>query len=342
MKVTVVGAGAIGGLMAARIAAQKAVNPDGPLASVELSVLARGATLARLNGSGLALFEPLADSPGEFDKTFEAPIHASDSPADLGPQDLIIIALKYNAMNTLAPQLAPMVGPDTVILSAMNGVPWWFTTGLQGAPAGLAVPTVDPGGVISDALPVKQVIGCVVHLAASTRGPGQIQHNLGNRLVIGEPNGQMTARLAQVASLLKTVGFDVEPTNEIHAAVWYKLWGNMTVNPISAITGAWSDAILADPLLRGFISAVMREAALVGEKIGLPIAEDPESRHRVTAKLGAFKSSMLQDAEAGKPIELDALVTVVREIAQQVEVPTPHTDALLGMTRVFAQTHKLN
>lgn len=333
MKVTVVGAGAIGGLMAARLAAH--------VPSAEVALLARGQTLNALRADGLCLFEPDPDRAGEHLKVFEAKLPATDDPSELGVQDLVIISVKYNAMAALAPMLQPLIGPGTIVLSAMNGVPWWFTTGLAGAPADLKLDAVDPNGDISRALPVAQVIGCVVHLAGSTRAAGQIQLNLGNRLILGEPNRQMTDRLAQVADLLKQARFDVEPSSNVHAAIWFKLWGNMTMNPISAVTGAWSDTVLQDPLLRGFLSAVMAEAAVVGGKIGLPITDEPESRHKVTEKLGRFKTSMLQDAEAGKPLELDALVSVVREIATQVDVPTPHLDALLGLSRVFAKSHQL-
>ncbi len=333
MKVAVVGAGAIGGLMAGRLAAL--------VPGAQVSILARGESLARLRDEGLTVYEADPDAPDGFATTYDGPVNVSDNADDLGVQDLVVISLKYNAMAAVVPRLAPLIGPRTIIFSAMNGVPWWFTHGLSAAPANMRLPSVDPDGAFSKALPVDQVIGCVVHLAGSTRGPGVIQRNLGNRLVIGEPNGQMSDRLKSVTDLFGQARFDVEPTDNIQAALWFKLWGNMTGNPVSAITGAWSDVILADPLLRGFLSDLMREAAQVGDKIGLPIHEDPESRHQVTAKLGAFKTSMLQDVEAGKPIELDALVTAVRDIAQQTDTPTPHIDALLGLTRVFAKTRNL-
>ncbi|MFK7965592.1 MAG: 2-dehydropantoate 2-reductase [Burkholderiaceae bacterium] len=334
MNVTIVGAGAIGGLMAARLAAN--------VPEVKLTLLARGQTLSALQANGLQLFEPDADRSGEHAKVFDAPVSASDDAGAIGEQDLVVISVKYNAMSSLASQLQPLIGPNTIVLSAMNGVPWWFTTGLEGAPANLALNAVDPGGSVSQAFPAGQVLGCVVHLAGSTRAPGQIQRNLGNRLIFGEPSRQLTDRLTRIADLFKQAKFDVDVSDNIHADIWFKLWGNMTMNPISAITGAWSDTILQDPLLRGYLSAVMAEAAQVGAKIGLPITTEPESRHQVTEKLGRFKTSMLQDVEAGKPLELDALVTVVREIATQVGVPTPHLDSLLGLSRVFAKSHQLN
>ena len=305
-------------------------------------MLARGATLAQIKGAGLTIYEPDPAEAGSHRQTFAAPLPASDNAADLGVQDLLIISLKYNGLPSLAPELLPLIGPDTVIVSAMNGVPWWFPVGLSEAPAGLRVSTVDPDGEISAALPTAQVLGCVVHLAGSTRGPGVIQRNTGNRLILGEPSHEITPRLNQVCDLLTVAGFEIERSENIHADLWYKLWGNMTMNPVSALTGAMSDVIMADPQLRSFLVAVMLEAAAVGEKIGLPIAENPEDRINVTASLWPFKTSMLQDAEAGKPLELDALVTVVREIAQQVGVATPATDALLGLTRVFASAHQLN
>ncbi len=338
MKICVVGAGSVGGLIAARIArarANKAIEP------VSLSVLARGETLKALQQTGLTLYEPVAGRPGEFaSQTW--PVPAADDAHALGTQDLIVIAVKYNALAALAPQLRPLIGPDTTILSAMNGVPWWFTCGLDGEGATLSLPAVDPEGRISAALPPDRVLGCVVHLAASRRGPAQIQVDLGNRLVIGEPMHHRSARLARVGALLTGAGFDIEQVDDIHRVVWFKLWGNMTMNPVSAITGAMSDTILADPQLRGFLSAVMREAARVGARIGLPITDEPESRHAVTESLGGFRTSMLQDALAGRSLEIDALVTIVREIAGQLDEDVPFTDALLGLIRVFAKTHQLD
>jgi 2-dehydropantoate 2-reductase len=185
------------------------------------------------------------------------------------------------------------------------------------------------------------VIGCVVHLAASVREPGVIQLNMGNRLVLGEPDDTKSTRLSDTAALLSDAGFDVEVSESIHYDLWYKLWGNMTVNPVSAITGAETDAILADPALRIFITNAMLEAKVIAQKLDLNIGEEPEQRHQVTEKLGGFKTSMLQDVESGKPIELDALVTVVCEIARQLDVSVPNITALLGITRVFAKTNNL-
>jgi len=241
----------------------------------------------------------------------------------------------------VARHIAPLIGPDTIVLTAMNGVPWWFFEGFGGALAGTALQAVDATGEIARAIPARHVIGCVVHASCSVDAPGVIRHHFGNGLIIGEPSGQDTARVQALAALLQRAGFAAMVSPQIQKDVWYKLWGNMTVNPISAITGATTDLILGDDLVRAFVSSVMLEAKAIGARFGIPIDQQPEDRHAVTRKLGAFKTSMLQDVEAGKPVELDALVTVVRELGQKTGVPTPFTDALLGLARVHAQVHGL-
>jgi 2-dehydropantoate 2-reductase len=264
----------------------------------------------------------------------------------LGEQDVVVIAVKSQSLAAVAPTLAPLIGKHTLILPAMNGVPWWFMKGV--APQSLwdkPLQSIDPEGLIQQALPAKQVIGCVVH--ASTRGlsPGLIQHVAGQKLIVGEPNGETgsasSERVLALIQALSGAGFEAVHSKNIRMDIWYKLWGNMTMNPISAITGATIDRILDDPLTRGFVTAVMLEAKALGAQIGCPISESPEDRHVVTAKLGAFKTSMLQDVEAGRTIELDAIVGAVHEIAQRLAMPTPHIDALLGLTRLFARTKQL-
>jgi 2-dehydropantoate 2-reductase len=225
-------------------------------------------------------------------------------------------------------------------MPAMNGVPWWFVANIP-ALAGEPLQSIDPGGEISRAIPLHHVIGCVVHLAATTTHPGVVRHVMGNRLIIGEPAAGRSDRVARIAELLVDAGFEVVQSDDIRRDIWYKLWGNMTMNPVSAITGATADRVLADPLVREFNSAVMREAAAIGARIGCPIEETPEDRHQVTAKLGAFKTSMLQDVEAGRPIELDALLGAVVELGQRVGVPAPCTQALFGLARLFGRVHGL-
>jgi 2-dehydropantoate 2-reductase len=223
----------------------------------------------------------------------------------------------------------------------MNGVPWWFFEGLPGPFSGRRLATVDPSGQIDVSLPAHHVIGCVVHAACTTSEPGVIVQRAGNGLIVGEPSGRGSARLDRVTEVLRNSSFDVEISSRIQQAIWYKLWGNMTMNPISAITGATTDRILDDPLVRAFILRVMAEAAQVGDKIGCPITESGEDRNAVTRKLGAFKTSMLQDVEAGRPVELDVLLSAPREVAQWLGIGTPAMDSLLGLARLFARSRGL-
>ncbi len=322
-KACIYGAGAIGGWMGAGLAR----------AGSTLSVVARGATLDALRQHGLRV-----QSAGATSTT---PVRASNDPAGLGVQDLVVVAVKGPALAEVARHIAPLIGPDTVVMTAMNGVPWWFLQGFGGAFAGTPLKAVDARGDIAAAIPVRQVVGCVVHASCALLGPGHVQHHFGNRLILGEPSGQATARVQAIAARLARGGFEAVVSEQIQQDIWFKLWGNMTVNPVSALTGATTDRILNDDLVRGFISRVMLEAKESGARIGIPIDQQPEDRHAVTRKLGAFKTSMLQDVEAGKAVELDALVTVVRELGALTGVPTPFTDALLGLSRLQAQVRGL-
>jgi 2-dehydropantoate 2-reductase len=254
---------------------------------------------------------------------------------------LVIVAVKAPALAGVAQQVRSLLAPEGLALIAMNGLPWWFFNGLGGACDGLALRSVDPEGRIAAAIPAGQVIGSVVHMSCASTAPAQVQHRGGNGLILGEPRGGTSARVERVTQLLKDAGLDATVSERIQHDIWFKLWGNMTMNPVSALTGATCDRILADPLTRSFISAVMLEAQVVGKAIGCPIDQTPEDRHAVTAKLGAFKTSMLQDVEAGRAIELDALLGSVREVAQHLGLLTPHTDALLGLGRLMAQTRGL-
>jgi 2-dehydropantoate 2-reductase len=223
----------------------------------------------------------------------------------------------------------------------MNGVPWWFFQGFGGRFENTVLRAVDATGEIGATIPAASVIGCVVHASCSLVLPGYVHHHFGNKLIIGEPSGATTERVAQLAALLARAGFDASVSDQIQKDSWYKLWGNMTVNPISAITGATTDLILGDDLVRGFVSSVMLEAKEIGARIGIPIDQQPQDRHAVTLKLGAFKTSMLQDVETGRAVELDALVTVVKELGALTGVPTPFTDALLGLARLHARVRGL-
>ena len=323
MRICIVGAGAIGGFLGTRLATTNGTR---------VSALARGATLDALRTHGWRLRQD--------DVLLQAPATASDDPAALGIQDLVVIAVKGQSLPALAPSLAPLLGPDTIVLPAMNGVPWWFSAALP-ALQGQPLESVDPGGAIARALPLANVVGCVVHVSTSLSEPGLVEHKMGRGLIVGEPGGGESERVDGLAALLRGAGFELTCSPRIRYDVWYKLWGNMTANPVSAIAGATMDRVLDDELVRAFCARAMLEAGAIGERIGCAIEQSPTDRMAITAKLGAFRTSMLQDAEAGRAIELDSLVGAVREIGRRVGVETPTIDALFGLTRLFGRTHGL-
>jgi 2-dehydropantoate 2-reductase len=327
-KVCVVGVGAIGGVFAAWLGSRL------PAGRIALSALARGETLRALQADGLTW----QDADGAEQRVA---LHASSDAAALGPQDLVIVSVKGPAMPAVAEQIRPLLAAHTTVLVAMNGVPWWFFDGLGGECAGLQLQAVDPGGRTAAALPTRHVLGCVVHVSAASPQPGRIARIKNNQLIIGEPAGGLSPRVQAVAALLEGAGFAVKQAEHIQHEIWFKLWGNMTMNPVSALTGAPCDRILDDPLVRAFCSAVMLEAQTIGARIGCGIAQVPEDRHAITRSLGSFKTSMLQDVESHRAIELDALVGAVHEIGQHLGLATPHIDALLGLTRLMGRMRGL-
>ncbi len=325
--VCVVGAGAIGGWLAAGLAR----------AGSQVSLLARGPTLAVLQANGLQLLS----GSGEARQTERVNVRASDDAGELGPQDLVVIAVKAPSLKAVAQQIGPLLRPDTTVLTAMNGVPWWFLHGFGGPLQGRDLESVDPGGAIGLAIGAEHVVGSVVHASCSVASPGVIRHGFGNKIILGEPSGERSARVLALSALLQDGGFDAPVSDQIQRDIWYKLWGNMTVNPVSAFTGATSTELMDDPLVLAFSSRVMLEARAIGAGFGVTIDQAPADRHAITRKLGAFKSSMLQDVEAGKPVELDALVASVRELGELVGVPTPEIDTLFGLARLHARVHGL-
>jgi 2-dehydropantoate 2-reductase len=317
MRICVVGAGAIGGVIAARLAAIE-----------DVSVLARGATLAAVREHGLRV----SSAAGE---TATVRVAASDNAAELGEQDFVVVAVKAQSMASVATSIGGLLSGETAVLSTLNGVPWWFLDGFGGPAAGRHLDSVDPDGFIASVLPASRVIGGTVHLSASSPGPGEVAWRSGNGLIIGELDGSAPPRLTALADVLRAGGFDVTVSARIRDDVWYKLWGNLTLNPICALTNASTGPALDDDLVRDFVSRAMLEARAIGERIGCPIAQSPEDRHAVTRKLGDFVPSMLQDARAGRPLELDALTGAVRELGTMVGVPTPYVDAIHGLTRLW-------
>ena len=305
-RACVVGAGAVGGLFVQALSK----------AGWELTALARGETLQAIRDHGLRI-----------------DVNATDDPAKAGPQDYLILALKAPAMPQAAPQLQPLVGPNTAIVSTMNGVPWWFFHGFGAGLAGRSLESVDPGGVIAAAMPAAQAIGCVVHLSSINAGPAVIERGKGNRLIVGNPAGRLNDKTRALIDALTAGGFEVEPTTEIQKEIWSKLWGNMNMNPISALTGSTGDRILRDPLTNQLVRRMMIEHLWIGQKIGIDLGMTIDERFAITRKLGAFKTSMLQDLDGKRPLEIDALLASVTEIGALVGVPTPYCDVVLGLVR---------
>ena len=311
MNICVVGAGAIGGWIAAKLA----------LAGSDVSVLARGETLREIDGEGLRLSE------GGY--LHCVAVAAADSAAAFGRQDLVIVAVKAPALPQIAPMLEPLIGPDTLIVPMLNGVPWWFTSD--------PLWSVDPNCATADALPVEQVIGCVVHASCRRTAPNHVEVVHADKLIIGEPDEGTSDRVEHLREVIEDAGIRCEVSEDVRRPIWYKLWGNATINPLSALTRSTADKLLEDEAIRALMAEAMDELATIGAAIGCPISESAEDRMAVTARLGAFKSSMLQDVEAGRPIELEALVGAPREIARRVGVETPQLDRIYAMTLLMAE-----
>ena len=317
-KFCIVGAGAIGGTIATLLARCGAT----------VSVVARDQTLAAVNRGGLRLI-----IDGEM---LQAPVQVSEDPSKLGVQDYVIIAAKAPALPDIVRRIGPLLGPETTVVTAMNGVPWWFFLNAKGDFAGRQLKAIDPDGTIARAIPTSAVIGCVVYIAASADKPGVVRHQSGRRLIVGEPDNRLTPRLARLTDWLRRAGFDCLESPEIRREIWLKLWANLCMNPISLLTTATSDRIIDDPLLRRLCVSMMEEAGRIGVAIGVSDCPPIEKIIGNIEQLGAFKMSMLQDVEHGKPVEIDALLTVVHDIGLIAGVPTPFIDGVLGLARLRA------
>jgi 2-dehydropantoate 2-reductase len=313
IKITVVGGGAIGGIVAARLARS----------GIAVNLLARGPHLDAIQRNGLAVVEG--------DERYAVNVNATDQPGTLGVQDLLFICLKGPALIQAARSLAPLVDGNTHIVSAMNGVPWWFLNAFGGRLAGQRLESVDPGGIVSSALPPSQVSGCVVHISSSIAGPGVIKKGYGNQLIVGPASAGVADQAARAIDLLRLAQFDVTVSNQIRSDIWAKLWGNMTMNPISAITRSTGDVILDDPLTEQLVVSIMEEARLIGEQIGIELNMSAQARNAQTRKLGAFKTSMLQDVEAGRQMEIEAILGAPHELAAKTGVPVPFLSVLYGL-----------
>ena len=321
MKITVYGAGAVGGLIAGKLA-QK---------GHDVSVVARGAHLTAIREKGLTLKAP--DGTPTV-----VPVRAESDPAKLGPQDYVIVTVKGQSLPDVAKAIGPLLGPDTVIVTGLNGVPWWFFDRLPSNAGNFRLESLDPTGELSRAMPTNRIVGCVIHLAASTPQPGVIQHTMGDRLILGEPGAKNTDKTGRIAEALKAAGFETVRSPFIEKDFWVKLLGNISVNPVAALTLATTDRLLNDPYAKAYMIRIMEECLAIGRAIGVDADIQPEPRLDMARKLGAFKPSTLQDMEAGKSLEIDGLLTGTLELAKKAGVPAPYTESLMGLIRLRAQT----
>lgn len=311
----VFGAGAIGGMLAARL--QHAGTP--------VSVVARGAHLAAMQANGLTLQSP--------EGTLVTHPRVVADTAALGPQDYVFITLKAHSLAPALPQLAPLIGPQTTIVAGVNGLPWWYFHALGGAFDGRRIESVDPGGVLSAGLPPAQTLGCILYPAAEIAAPGVIAHSFGDRFSLGEPDGSRSERAETLSKLMIAAGLKAPVRPRLRDELWVKLWGNMAFNPISALTTATLDVITGDPGSRAVARAMMLEGQAVAEALGVRFAIDVDKRIAGGAEVGRHKTSMLQDVELGRPLEIDALLGAVVEVAGWVDVPVPLSTAVLALVR---------
>ncbi len=320
MKICIYGAGAIGGHLGAKLAQ----------AGAEVSLIARGPHLEAMQAHGLTLIE-------DGERT-TVDVETTDDPATLGPQDYVIVTLKAHQVPGVVPLMQPLLGPETCVVMAVNGVPWWYFYKLEGAYEGHRLASVDPGDVQWEGIGPARALGCVLYPAAEVSAPGVVTHVSGDRYVLGEPSGERTERVEALAKALQAAGLKAPIRPRIRDEIWVKLWGNLSFNPVSALTGATLEVIGTDPGTRGVIKAMMLEAQAIGEKLGVRFPIDVEKRIDGGVSVGAHKTSMLQDLERGRPLELDALVTAVQELGKVVELPTPTIDTVLALVRLRAAT----
>jgi 2-dehydropantoate 2-reductase len=318
MKFCIYGAGAVGGLIAGWLAR----------AGETVSVVARGAQLDAIRSKGLRVRDR---ETGRIDSF---PVQASSDPAALGLQDYVVVAVKAQSLTDVAVHIEKLFGEKTSVVTAMNGVPWWFFDRLKGGKGPLE--SLDPGGKIARAIPTERIVGCVVHLAASTPEPGLISHNMGRKLIIGEPGGKNTVRTTALASALTKAGFETVTSSFIEKDFWVKLLGNVSFNPVSALTGSTADRLIEDRHVKAYMVGIMREVLAIGRAVGVDADIDPEARIDMARALGKFKTSMLQDMEAGKPLEIDGLLAGTLEIAEKAGVRAPYTESLFGLIRTRA------
>jgi len=319
MKICIYGAGAVGGLMAAWLARS----------GHDVAAVARGAHLEAIRRSGLRVRSQ--DGVDSFR------IKADSDPRELGAQDYVLVTVKAQNLGDVAEKIAPLLGADTTVVTAMNGVPWWFFDRLRFGNGKERLESLDPGGKLTRAMPTERLVGCVIHLAASTPEPGLISHNMGRKLILGEPGGKNTARTKRIAEALKDAGFESIVTEAIEKEFWVKLLGNVSFNPVSALTVSTADRLIQDRQVKDYMINIMREVLAIGRAVGVDADIDPEARIDMARALGKFKTSMLQDLEAGKSLEIDGLLAGTLEIARKAGVKAPYTESLFGLIKARAQ-----
>lgn len=319
LKVCVFGAGAIGGYMGAKLAG----------AGAEVTLIARGPHLAAMQQNGLRLIE------GGTESTLK--IRAVGDAKEAGPQDFVIISLKAHSVPGVVPAMAPLFGPNTAVIWAVNGVPWWYFHNHGGEHDGRRLATVDPGDVQWTGIGPERAIGCIVYPACDVPEPGVIQHVSGDRFTLGEPSGEKTERIEKFSAAMIAGGLKAPVRPRIRDEIWVKLWGNVCFNPISALTHATLDVIATQPGTRALARNMMLEAQAIGEKLGIKFPVSVDKRIDGAAAVGAHKTSMLQDLERGRPMEIDALVTAVQEMGRLTETATPHIDAVLALIQQRAE-----
>jgi 2-dehydropantoate 2-reductase len=320
VKVCIYGAGAIGGYLAAGLS-----GVDG----VELSLVARGAHLAAIRSGGLKL--RIGDEVRVCRPT------ATGDPRELGPQDYVIVCLKAHQAWQVADQMAPLLGPDTAVVTGQNGVPWWYTHGLDARFGEARLRSVDPQDRQWTAIGPQRAIGCVVYPATEIVEPGVVRHIYGDKFALGEPDGSISTRSMRLSALLQSARFEAPVLQDIRSEIWLKLWGNLCFNPISALTRATLDVVATEPGTRNLSRAMMLEAERIGRRIGAHFRVDVDRRIDGAAKVGAHRTSMLQDLEKGRPLEIDAMLTAVQELGRLTEVDTPFIDAVLGLVQQMAR-----
>ncbi len=316
MKICIFGAGAIGGYMGAKLVE----------AGADVSLVARGPHLAAMRENGLKLIEG--------DETKTMPVTVSDDPADLGPQDYVIVTLKAHSVPPVVDKMKPLIGPETTIVSGVNGVPWWYFHKTGGDLEGTRLASVDPGDAQWNGFGPDNVLGCVVYPAAEVIEPGVIKHIEGNRFSLGEPSGEKSERAMALSKALSAAGLKAPVRPKIRDEIWVKLWGNLSFNPISALTHATLDVLCTEPGTREVARNMMLEAQAIAEALGVKFPIDVDRRIQGGADVGAHRTSMLQDLDANRPMEIDALVGSVQELGRVTGVPTPTIDTVLALVQL--------